>query len=53
VKQKIALKDKKLKKPINGKFNDIHSANLVIKYICINLQIPKQIFKNISVRAFT
>jgi hypothetical protein len=38
VKQKIPLKDKKIRTPMNGKFNDIGSANLVIKYLCINLQ---------------
>jgi hypothetical protein len=39
VKQKIAPKDKEnLRTPINGKFNDIGSAGLVIKYLCINLQ---------------
>jgi hypothetical protein len=33
VKQKIAVEDKKkLRTPISGKFNDLGSADLVIKY---------------------
>jgi hypothetical protein len=37
--QKITLKDKKrLRTPINGKFNNIGGAYLLIKFLCINLQ---------------
>jgi hypothetical protein len=45
MKQKISLKDKNIRTPINGKFNDIGSVDLVIKkliflikYLCTNLQ---------------
>jgi len=41
VKQKIALQDKKLRTPINGKFNDTSSADLVTKYKRIILQNTK------------
>ena len=31
MKQKVSLKDKKIRTPINGKFNDIGGVDLVIK----------------------
>ena len=36
--QKVADEDKQRRTPTNEKFNDIGGANLVIKYLCINLQ---------------
>jgi hypothetical protein len=49
-KQKVALKDKKLRMPVNGKFTDICSSERVIKYLFINVQNIKIHLKNITVQ---
>jgi len=47
VKQNIGVRDKKKRTPVSGNYSDIVSAELVIKYLCINLQITK--INNIAV----
>ena len=48
MKQNIDLRDKKkIRTPVSGIFSDIVSADLVIKYLCVNLRSIK--INNITV----